>query len=180
MGAFLGGLAMRSLLVTLVASLGIGLTFAGCGGGSGGGGGGAHVAECSPANACSCGPGVDRPTACTCGGGSTCEIDGDAIEFQCQGNAACGMNCGTDCLITCPGTTSCTVDVGDRGEISCPGTATCEIRCRANCTVEMTGTARSTVYCDGAADGATCEINGCNATDCGDGIYACRMACPEE
>ena len=77
----------------------------------------AHVEECEPANACSCGPGTERATACSCTGGSNCEIAGSNIEFQCDGNAACGMTCGANCLITCPGTTSCTVTTGNDGEI---------------------------------------------------------------
>lgn len=148
-----------------------------CGGD--GGGSGAEVLECEPAGSCSCGPGTERPTACTCNGGSSCEIDGNDIEFQCQGNAACGMSCGTNCLITCPGTTSCTVEVEDDGIVSCPGTATCEVLCHGDCTVEMTGTAGSIVRCAGEADGAACDITGCSATDCGDGVHACRMDCPE-
>lgn len=146
-----------------------------CGGG-GGGGGGAAVYECEPADACSCGPGNERPTACTCSGGSTCEIDGDGIEFHCQGNANCGLACGTNCLVTCPGTTSCSVEVGNDGHVSCPGTATCQVACRGDCTVAMTGNARSTVRCE--SEDANCEITGCDATDCGDGVFACRMDCP--
>lgn len=169
----IGGTPMRhSFMLLLFACLSLVATA--CGGD--GEGGSAVVRECEPADACSCGPGVDRPTACTCNGGSSCEIEGDDIEFQCQGNAACGMTCGTDCLITCPGTTSCSVDVDDGGIVSCPGTATCEVICRGDCTVEMTGTARSTLRCE--AEDATCEVTGCDVTDCGDGVFACRMDCP--
>jgi hypothetical protein len=87
------------------------------------------------------------------------------------------MTCGTNCLITCPGTTSCTVDVQDQASISCPGTATCDVLCYGSCTVQMAGAAKSIVRCEDET--ATCEIQGCQATDCGDGVYACRMDCPQ-
>lgn len=139
---------------------------------------GAAVVECMPEGACMCGPGNERPIACSCAGGSSCVLDGNEIEFQCQGNAGCGMSCGTDCLVTCPGTTQCTVEVGDRGIVSCPGTATCDIVCHGDCTVQMAGAARSTIRCEHEADGAECVIEGCQPTDCGDGVWACGTACP--
>ena len=138
---------------------------------------GATIEECEPANSCSCEPGVERDTLCRCSGGSECEIDGDGIEFQCDGNAGCGMTCGTDCLITCPGTTTCDVDVGNGAEISCPGTATCNVTCHGSCQLSMAGAARSVLICNDAA--ADCQMGGCNPTDCGDGVFACGTSCPE-
>lgn len=105
-------------------------------------------------------------------------LDGNQIEFQCQGNAGCGMTCGTDCLITCPGTTTCTVDIGDGSIVSCPGTATCDVRCHGDCIVQMAGAARSIVRCEKADEGAECIVEGCTPVDCGNGVRACRTACP--
>jgi hypothetical protein len=138
----------------------------------------AHVEECEPVNACSCGPGTERATACSCTGGSSCEIAGSNIEFQCDGNAACGMTCGANCLVTCPGTTSCTVTTGNDGEIRCPGTASCDITCLGDCTVNGAGNAEAIVHCEGADDGAVCTIEGCTPEDCGDDVFACGAACP--
>jgi hypothetical protein len=136
-----------------------------------------EVVACEPEGACDCREGEDRPTACTCQGGSTCRIDADHIEFDCEGNAGCELACGNDCLITCPGTTRCEVHVGDGAEISCPGTATCNVVCAGDCAVQVTGAARATVTCE--AEGAECEIRGCPATtDCGGGVFACKTACP--
>ncbi len=141
---------MMRVGITLVA-LGF-LAAVGCGGS-------AEVRTCDPESACTCTDGVERATACTCAGGSSCTIDGDDIEFQCEGNAACGLTCGADCLITCPGTTSCTVTVGDRGEVTCPGTATCDITCLGDCTVDVAGAATANVDCVHEADGAVCMVN---------------------
>lgn len=155
----------------LVAATAIAL--AGCGND-----GDAEVRECTPENACTCTDGVERDLSCSCTGGSTCSIDGDDIEFACDGNAACGLVCGANCLITCPGTTSCTVDTGDDGVVSCPGTAFCDITCREDCTVDIAGTAEAIVTCELEAEGAVCDVVGCNLTDCGGGVYACRTECP--
>jgi hypothetical protein len=111
-------------------------------------------------------------------GGSDCSIDGDNIEFQCEGNAACSLTCGDDCLITCPGTTTCTVDVGDDAEITCPGTASCDITCHGDCTVSIAGTASAIIRCVNEDDGAVCAASGCALTDCGGGVKACRSGCP--
>lgn len=142
------------------------------------GNGNVQVHECTPEGACTCTEGTQRETACSCEGGSSCVVTGDNIEFACDGNAACGLDCGTNCLVTCPGTTSCTVAVGDDAVVVCPGTATCDITCRADCTVDMSGTSRAVVHCAGEADGATCTFTGCAVTDCGDHVYACRTDCP--
>ena len=139
--------------------------------------GDAQIYECTPEGACSCEPGVERTTRCTCVGGSDCVVEGDSIEFLCEGNAACGLTCGTTCLITCPGTTSCSVLAGDDAVVVCPGTATCDITCLGDCSVSMDGASRAVVHC--AGDGAACEFSGCSPTDCGDGVHACRTACPE-
>jgi hypothetical protein len=120
----------------------------------------AEVRECLPEGACFCTEGVERETACVCEGGSSCSIDGDNIEFECDGNAACGLTCGVNCLVTCPGTTTCTVEVGDDAIISCPGTATCNITCLEDCTVEVAGAANATVDCVKEAEGAVCTVNG--------------------
>lgn len=119
----------------------------------------ADVRDCEPEGACYCSEGEERETLCTCEGGSTCSIDGDNIEFECGGNAACGLTCGEDCLITCPGTTSCTVEVGDGAEVICPGTATCDITCFGDCVVEVDGAASAQVDCVNEDDGAICEVN---------------------
>jgi hypothetical protein len=145
----------------------------GCGDDDGG-----AVVLCEPEGSCACGDGQERRLACTCIGGSMCAVSADEVEFDCQGNAACGLGCGKDCLITCPGTTTCTVDVGDDALITCPGTANCNVVCRGDCTVSMAGAARATVHCADEAGGARCQIMGCNATSCGDGTYTCRTACP--
>jgi hypothetical protein len=140
--------------------------------------GGATVRECAPESACMCTEGTMRATSCACAGGSTCTIDGDDIEFACDGNAACGLNCGTNCLITCPGTTSCTVSTGDEGDVTCPGTASCDITCLADCRISIAGNATAVVRCEGESSGASCDVTGCTLTDCGGGIYACRTSCP--
>lgn len=140
--------------------------------------GDAEVEYCEPEGACSCMEGVERETACTCNGGSTCEIEGNSIEFQCQGNAGCGMSCGDDCLITCPGTTSCDIDVGNRAEINCPGTASCNVSCRGSCSLQMAGAARALLTCEDPD--ADCTMDGCRAEDCGDGVFACGMDCPAD
>ncbi len=136
-------LPMVALLVLLAA---------GCGRGD------AEVEFCEPEDACFCTDGVERETLCVCEGGSDCFIDGDDIEFECEGNAACGLSCGENCLVTCPGTTSCTVEVGHGGEVHCPGTATCDIACYGDCQVHVDGAATATVDCVNEADGAICEI----------------------
>jgi hypothetical protein len=142
------------------------------------GGDEAEVESCEPENACSCTDGVDRETACVCAGGASCSISGDNIEFSCDGNADCNLACGDDCLITCPGTTTCTVDVGDNAVISCPGTASCDVLCQGDCEVDVGGNADAIVTCVDEANGAICEITGCSATSCGDGVYACGVGCP--
>ena len=141
-------------------------------------GGDAEVEACEPASACSCMDGAERDTACVCAGGATCTIEGDSIEFSCDGNADCKLGCGADCLITCPGTTTCTVDVGDNAVVTCPGTASCEVFCRADCDVDVAGNADAIVRCEDEANGATCRITGCSPTSCGNGLYACGTACP--
>jgi hypothetical protein len=138
---------------------------------------GAEIEECDPPGACSCEPGTERETSCSCTGGSECVIEGDSIEFHCDGNAGCGMTCGTDCLITCPGTTSCDVVVDEAAVIDCPGTAECYVTCLGSCTLSMAGASRSTLICDDPA--ADCAMEGCSATDCGDGVFTCRSDCPE-
>jgi hypothetical protein len=141
--------------------------------------GGDHdVKACDPSSACTCMDGVDRDTACVCAGGSTCTVDGDSIEFTCDGNAGCNLVCGNDCLITCPGTTMCTVELGDKGVVTCPGTAQCDVLCHADCSVSVAGTADAIVRCENEATGATCTITGCTPTDCGNGVHACGTACP--
>lgn len=135
------------------------------------------IEECEPANACSCEAGMERDTSCTCSGGSTCEIAGNSIEFQCQGNADCGMSCGDDCLLTCPGTTRCDVHTGERAIIECPGTASCYVTCSGSCELNMAGAARGLLTCEGA--GTECAFSGCTPTDCGDGVFACGLECPE-
>jgi hypothetical protein len=142
------------------------------------GGDEADVEACEPESACSCTDGVERDTACVCVGGATCSISGDSIEFSCDGNADCNLECGTDCLITCPGTTSCTIDVGDGGIVTCPGTASCDVVCRGDCEVDVGGNADAIVRCEDEANGAVCTLSGCSATSCGDGLYACGIACP--
>jgi len=143
-------------------------------------GGGANVEECEPEGSCSCEPGTERATSCSCTGGSNCSISGDDIEFQCDGNAGCGLDCGTNCLVTCPGTTSCNVEVDDEAVVRCPGTAECTVTCSGSCTLEMAGNATSLLTCEGEADGADtdCVMEGCTPTECGDGVYACGMDCP--
>jgi hypothetical protein len=157
---------MRSFFLCL------GLAAAACGGDD------AEVEFCEPEGACECTDGVERETACVCVGGSTCSVDGDDIEFSCDGNADCSLVCGTNCLITCPGTTQCTVDVGDGAVVDCPGTASCDVLCRGDCEVAVAGAADAIVTCEAEADGAVCDFTGCSPTDCGDGVYACRTACP--
>jgi hypothetical protein len=121
--------------------------------------GDAEVHECSPEGACSCSEGTERDTACVCTGGSSCSVDGDNIEFACEGNADCSLSCGDDCLITCPGTTTCTVDVGEGAVIECPGTASCDVTCHGDCTVHVAGAATATVDCVNEADGAVCTVD---------------------
>ncbi len=123
-------------------------------------GGGGEVRECEPEGACFCTEGTERETLCVCEGGSDCSIDGDNIEFECDGNAACGLACGEDCLVTCPGTTSCTVEVGDGAVVSCPGTSTCHVTCFGDCEINVDGAASAEVDCVHEDQGAVCEING--------------------
>lgn len=139
---------MKSVLVAVVVTL----IAMGCGSD-------AEVKECLPEGSCSCTDGVERDTACVCVGGSDCSIDGDNIEFQCDGNASCGLTCGNDCLVICPGTTICTVEVGDDAVVNCPGTATCNIRCLEDCTVNVAGAADATVECVNEDNGAVCIVN---------------------
>lgn len=138
----------------------------------------ATIEQCEPTNACSCTDGTERDTRCTCVGGSTCEVTGGGIEFYCEGNAACELNCGDDCLIVCPGTTSCGVTAGDQAEVRCPGTASCDITCEADCAVEVDGAADAVIRCEAEPTGAVCEIIGCSPEDCGEGVYVCGTACP--
>lgn len=142
------------------------------------GSGEAEIEECEPADACSCEAGVERETRCTCVGGSTCEIAGDSIEFQCEGNADCGMTCGDDCLLTCPGTTRCDVVTGSEAVIECPGTASCYVTCSGSCELNIAGAARGLLTCEDAE--ADCSFNGCEPTDCGEGVFACRVDCPDD
>jgi hypothetical protein len=142
------GIKMHKSL--LIAALLVLLT-AGCGSS-------AEVQFCEPEDSCYCTDGVERETLCVCEGGSDCLIDGDNIEFECEGNAACGLSCGENCLVTCPGTTSCTVEVGHGGVVNCPGTARCEIACYGDCQVYVDGAATAIVDCVNEADGAICEI----------------------
>ncbi len=120
--------------------------------------GDAEVQACEPEGACYCTDGTERETLCVCEGGSDCSVDGDDIEFECEGNAACGLSCGEYCLVTCPGTTSCTADVGHGAVVECPGTATCDIACYGDCEVFVDGAASAEVDCVNEAEGAVCEI----------------------
>jgi len=138
----------------------------------------ATIERCEPASACSCTAGTDRETRCTCAGGSSCSVAGGGIEFDCQGNAACELTCGDDCLITCPGTTSCGVVAGDGSVVRCPGTASCDVTCEGDCDVTIEGAADAVVRCEAEDIGAVCELSGCSFDDCGDGVYACGTACP--
>jgi hypothetical protein len=140
--------------------------------------GDAELELCEPEDACFCDEGVEREIACVCEGGSTCSISGDSIEFSCDGNAACSLECGTNCLVTCPGTTTCTVSVGDEAVVSCPGTASCDVLCLGDCAVDVAGAASAVVRCETEVDGADCSMSGCEPMSCGDGIYACRTGCP--
>lgn len=103
-------------------------------------GGQAAIEECDPPGACSCEPGKERETSCSCHGGSTCSIQGDGVEFSCDGNADCDMECGADCLI------------------------------------EVSGAADVRLTC---AEDAECVMEGCKATECGDGVSVCRTDCPD-
>jgi hypothetical protein len=162
----------RALLVSAV----LGLAVAGCGRGND-----ATIHTCEPENACSCtDTSASRDVLCTCVGGSSCSIDGDNIEFACDGNASCSYTCGENCLFNCVGTTGCEVHSGDGGHILCTGTTTCDVHCYGDCTVDSPGTSSSIVRCLAEADGAVCTITSCTATDCGDGVYACRTPCPTD
>lgn len=139
-------------------------------------GGQAAIEECDPPGACSCEPGKERETSCSCHGGSTCSIQGDGIEFSCDGNASCDMECGADCLIRCPGTSSCEVTTGAGSIVRCPGTASCDVTCVGDCKVEVSGAADVRLTC---AEDAECVMEGCKATECGDGVSVCRTDCPD-
>jgi len=138
----------------------------------------AEVKTCMPENACTCMDGIDRDTACVCAGGATCTVEGDNIEFSCDGNAACNLTCGANCLITCPGTTTCTVEVDDDAVVTCPGTASCDVLCHGDCQVNVAGNADAIVRCEKEASGAMCTVMCGGAMNCGNGVYTCSKACP--
>jgi hypothetical protein len=162
-------LSIRAFLISAV------LAAAGCGSSTT-----AEIHSCEPENACTCtDTSTERDLLCTCSGGATCSIDGDNIEFSCDGNAGCNYACGDNCLYNCVGTTVCEVHSGDNGEVLCTGTTTCDVHCEGDCTVSSPGTSSTILRCLNEAAGAVCEITDCNATDCGDGVYTCRTACPE-
>jgi hypothetical protein len=69
------------------------------------------------------------------------------------------------------------VVVDEAAVIDCPGTAECYVTCLGSCTLSMAGASRSTLICDDPA--ADCAMEGCSATDCGDGVFTCRSDCPE-
>jgi hypothetical protein len=131
-----------------------------------------EVLECE--GSCTCEP---ETRTCTCHGGTDCVVDGDDdITFECDGNARCGLECGTNCHVECVGTTGCDAVMGDGSTGVCPGTASCNFTCLGSCSVSCSGSAQCTLDCPEDGD---CEITDCPmVTDCGDGVLACRTSCP--
>jgi hypothetical protein len=130
------------------------------------------VLECT--GTCTC---DEEARICSCAGGTSCVLEGEGdVTFTCDGNASCGLACGDDCDIICPGTTGCTAEAGARARFECQGSASCEFTCRADCVVSCGGASQCLVTCD---DVETCDLSQCrDATDCGDGVFACGRACP--
>lgn len=131
------------------------------------------VLECT--GTCTC----DQETrTCTCSGGTDCALAGEesSVTFECDGNATCDLTCGTDCHVVCPGTAGCTATMGDGSTAVCNGTGDCHYTCVGDCSVDCPGASSCTLTCP---MGATCEITSCpQMVDCGDGVLACRNACP--
>lgn len=123
---------------------------------------------------CSCN---DDTRTCSCSGGTDCVLEGEGnVTFTCDGNASCGLSCGSACDIVCPGTTGCVAKAGPSAYFECQGNATCEFTCEADCEVSCGGAARCLVTCD---DPDQCDLSACRgSTDCGDGVFACGRDCP--
>jgi hypothetical protein len=134
----------------------------------------ADVLEC--VGNCTC---IQDTRTCACGGDTACEVVGESdITLVCEGNARCDLACEELCRVECPGTAGCVAEMGDDSEAVCNGTGDCDYTCNGDCTVDCPGTSRCIVRC---AAGYECDVTSCGAgpTDCGEGISACRTACPE-
>jgi hypothetical protein len=155
----------HALALTLALTLGV---FAGCKDPD------ADVLEC--VGECEC---IPEENTCSCLGGTDCAIAGDepGLTLICEGNARCEMSCGAECNVECPGTAGCDATMGPDSTGVCNGTGSCAFVCEGNCTVDCPGVSSCTVSCP---TDASCEITSCGqgAEDCGDGVLACRTACP--
>lgn len=130
------------------------------------------VLECSGECACD-----EETNTCSCLGGTDCVVESSgAVTLVCEGNARCELACGADCNVDCPGTSGCDATIGDGSTGTCAGTASCNYTCEGECTIDCPGASRCTLGCP---TDAACEITSCpTVTDCGDGVLACRTACP--
>ena len=133
----------------------------------------ADVLECE--GTCSC---DQDARTCSCEGGTDCEVAGASdVTLTCDGNARCALSCEELCRVECPGTAGCEAVMGPDSEAVCNGTGSCDYTCEGDCTVDCPGASSCVVRC---AEGASCAITSCGpmVTDCGDGVQACRTACP--
>lgn len=160
-------LKSRPILLSLALTLGL---FIGCADESPD----AEILACS--GECEC---VPEENTCSCLGGTDCIIEGETtgINLICEGNARCALECGAECNVECPGTSGCDASMGPDSTGICNGTGNCAFTCAGDCSVDCPGTSSCTLACP--VD-ASCEITSCGQgpEDCGDGVLACRTACP--
>lgn len=126
---------------------------------------------------CSCEPAQNK---CSCQGGTTCTVECQgACTVGCEGNARCDIECPANCTLECPGTSGCDAKIGPDSQGVCNGTSLCEITCEGDCTFDCPGTSKCIIHC---APGHDCSITSCGGpagvTECGNGVLACRAACP--
>lgn len=111
-------------------------------------------------------------------------------------DAVCNMDCPTGgCCIVCDGSDTCSGTCSGGCASDCSGLATCDFDCGTGCTYACSGNAVCTVRCDGGCTFSACDGNaecllrctdpvactmacGEPVTDCGNGVLACRTACP--
>jgi hypothetical protein len=154
-------LHMRSLILAMT------LTLLACGGDD-------DIDVLSCTGECTC----DEDTnTCSCLGGTECNVESDgAVNLVCEGNARCDLACGDSCNVDCPGTSGCDAAMGANSMGTCNGTASCGFTCSGDCTIDCPGASSCTLACP---EGATCTITSCPmVTSCGNGVQACRTACP--
>ncbi|MGE0789926.1 MAG: hypothetical protein AB7S26_29905 [Sandaracinaceae bacterium] len=130
--------------------------------------------------------------ATTCDAACSCAMDGCPCALACPAGSACEPTCEEDCTVDarsasrvrvgCDGV-ACTVDAtgaNEVEEVACEHEATCEVDCRgtSRCRVKCKSESQCLLRCDVGADCRIDDCMGASSLDCGDGVLACRRACP--